>query len=77
MGHTAGEKASQEERTMSSKIDPEAAQPTTKQDFELNDRNPAVMNWGNEGGLVESPLGAESRVAQEGPAISPNTGLKY
>ena len=62
---------------MNKKIDPEAAQPTTRLDFDFSDRNPGVMSWGDEGGLMESPSGAESRMTPEGPAVSPDAGLKY
>ena len=62
---------------MSNKIDPEAANPTTKQDFDFSDRNPAVMSWGSGGGQQESPSPKESRVTPEGPAISPDAGLSY
>jgi len=62
---------------MSSKIDPEAAQPSTVQSFELSDRNPAVAEWGEGGGQVETPAASESRVTPEGAAVSPEAGLKY
>ena len=71
------ENLSKEEKTMSSKIDPEAAQPSTVQSFELSDRNPVVTEWGDAGGPVASPSAGEQRVTPEGPAVSPDTGLKY
>jgi len=72
MGHPTT--FSEEERTMSSKNDPEAARPTTVQSSDLSVRNKAVMRSGHEGGQVESPSSAESRVTPEGPAISPDAG---
>jgi hypothetical protein len=69
-----------EEGTMSGKIDPEAATPTTVQSFDLSDRNPAVTSWGGtgaEGGLIPSPAEGEQRVTRPGPAVSPDAGLKY
>jgi len=65
---------------MSDKIDPEAGKPTTVQAYEQSDRNPKVENWGGtdaEGGQIASPAEAESRVTPEGPAVSPDAGLKY
>jgi len=64
---------------MSGKIDPEAGQPTTRQAFELSDRNPVVGNWGGtdaEGGQVELPPAGAGRQTPEGPAVSPDAGLK-
>jgi hypothetical protein len=68
-----------EENTMSSTINPEAAQPTRTQAFEQSDRNPAVTNWGGtdaEGGQTPAPAASESRVTQPGPAPSANAGLQ-
>jgi hypothetical protein len=65
---------------MSEKIDPEAMQPSTEQAFFYSDRNPAVMNWGGtdaDGGQIASPAVSEQRVTPEGPAVSPDAGLKY
>jgi hypothetical protein len=62
------------------KINPEAAEPSTVQSFDLSDRNPAVTEWGGPeagGGQVESPGVDEQRVTPEGPAVSPDEGLKY
>jgi hypothetical protein len=64
---------------MSSAINPEAAQPSTTQAFEQSDRNPPVTDWGGtdaEGGPVNAPAAAESRVTQPGPSPSPNAGLQ-
>jgi hypothetical protein len=66
-----------EEMNMSSKIDPEAAQPTTIQSFEFSDRNPVVAEWGEGGGQIASPSVTESRVTPESPAVSPDAGLEY
>ena len=52
---------------MSTEINPEAMQPTTRQAFEQSDRNPAVANWGGtdaEGGQIETPASSDSRVTQ-------------
>lgn len=65
---------------MNSTINPEAAEPTTTQAFEESDRNPPVTNWGGtdaEGGPIPAPAMTEVRVTPDGPAISPNAGLKY
>jgi hypothetical protein len=65
---------------MSEKINPEAAEPTTVQSFDMSDRNPVVTEFGGPeagGGPVESPAAGEERVTPEGPAVSPNAGLKY
>jgi hypothetical protein len=65
---------------MSGKINPEAMQPSTVQSFFFSDRNPAVENWGGtdaEGAHIPSPSESEERVTPEGPAVSPNAGLKY
>lgn len=65
---------------MSGKIDPEAMEPATVQDFFYSDRNPAVEEWGGtdaEGGQIPSPAESEQRVTPESPAVSPNAGLKY
>jgi hypothetical protein len=62
---------------MSSKIDPEAAQPTTVQSFEFSDRNPVVAEWGEGGGVIASPSATESRVTPEGATVSPDAGMKY
>jgi len=64
---------------MSSGINPEAGQPTTRQWFEQSDRNPPVRSWGGtdtDGGQVASPAARESRVTQPGPAPSANAGLQ-
>jgi hypothetical protein len=64
---------------MSEKINPEAMEPSTEQSFFYSDRNPVVTEWGGTdavGGQIESPEPSE-RVTPEGPAVSPNTGLKY
>jgi hypothetical protein len=66
-----------EEANMSSKIDPEAGQPTTVQSFEFSNRNPVVMEWGGGGGVIASPSAAESRVTQESAAVSPDAGMEY
>jgi len=63
-----------------SKIDPEAAQPSTVQSFEFSDRNPAVTNWGGtdaEGGPIATPAAAEGRVSREGAAVPADAGLQY
>jgi hypothetical protein len=68
------------EETMSEKINPEAMEPSTEQSFFFSDRNPAVTEWGGTdavGGQIESPVPTEQRVTPEGPAVSPDTGLKY
>jgi hypothetical protein len=60
---------------MSSGIDPEAAQPATRQAFNQSDRNPAIINWGGteaEGGQIQAPAGSESRVTAM-PAGPPAT----
>lgn len=62
---------------MSGKIDPEAMEPSTVQSFEYSDRNPAVTEWGQGGGQLESPAEAEARVTPEGPAVPSDAGLKY
>jgi len=59
------------------KINPEAAQPSTVQDFAYSDRNPAVTGWGENGGQVETPAASEGRVTPEGAAVSPDAGLQY
>jgi len=54
---------------MSGKIDPEAAQPSTVQSFELSDRNPPVVNWGGtdaEGGQIEAPFAKEGAEEEKG-----------
>jgi len=63
---------------MNGKIDPEAARPSGTQSFELSDRNPVVNHFGGseaEGGQIEAP--AQGRMTPEGPAVSPDAGLKY
>jgi len=65
---------------MSEKINPEAAEPTTIQSANMSDRNPPVTSLGGtdaEGGLIASPASGEGRVTAEGPAVSPDAGLKY
>ncbi|HUO13631.1 MAG TPA: hypothetical protein VMX38_01495 [Verrucomicrobiae bacterium] len=62
---------------MSGKIDPEAMEPATTQAFDLSDRNPAVEEWGEGGGAIESPAADAGRATPEGKAISPDEGLKY
>jgi len=56
---------------MSSTINPETAQPTSRQAFEQSDRNPQVTNWGGteaSGGQMPAPASSESRVAPAGAA---------
>lgn len=63
---------------MSSLINPEAAEPTTTQDFGQSDRNPTV-NWSGteaDGGPIAAPDASASRVTPAGPAVSPNAGLQ-
>lgn len=65
---------------MSSEINPEAGQPATIQSFDQSDRNPAVTVFGGtevDGGQVPVPATTEIRMTPEGPAVSPNAGLKY
>ncbi len=64
---------------MSGKIDPGAAQPSTRQDFDLSDRNPVVNHLGGEGegGQIESPAPGATRVTPEALPVSPDAGLKY
>jgi len=65
---------------MSDKIDPEGAEPSTRQSFDLSNRTPVVTTWGGtdgEGGLIPAPAASEQRVTPEGPAVSPDAGLKY
>jgi hypothetical protein len=62
---------------MSRKINPEVMEPSTEQSFFLSDRNPAVTEWGEGGGQIASPAPSEQRVTPEGPAVSPDAGLKY
>jgi hypothetical protein len=62
---------------MSGKINPEAAEPSTVQAFDLSDRNPAVVEWGGGGGQIASPTMAEQRVTPEGPAVPEDAGLEY
>jgi hypothetical protein len=65
---------------MSEKINPEAAEPSTVQAFDLSDRNPVVTEFGGPeagGGPVESPGAEEERVTPEGPAVPADEGLKY
>jgi hypothetical protein len=65
---------------MSQKVNPEAAEPSTVQAFDLSDRNPVVNEFGGPeagGGLMESPGVEEERVTPEGPAVSEDEGLKY
>jgi len=65
---------------MSEKIDPEAATPSTRQSFELSDRNPVVTTFGgadSQGGQIESPALSEERVTPEGAVVPADTGLKY
>jgi hypothetical protein len=69
-----------QEGYMSGMIDPGAAQPSTRLDFELSDRNPVVNHFGGpeaEGGLVESPSAGAVRVTPEEPVVSPDAGSKY
>jgi hypothetical protein len=61
---------------MSEKINPEAEQPSTVQSFELSDRNPAVIEWGETGGQIAAPAADESRVTPEGPEDSPDAGVE-
>jgi hypothetical protein len=61
---------------MSNVIDPEAAQPSSRQGFEQSDRNPAVTSWGQDAsGPVMAPASAESRVSQSVLTPSPNAGV--
>ena len=63
---------------MSGGIDPEAAEPSSTQSFELSDRNPAVTYWNgtdSEGGQSPTPAASEMRVTQPGPPPSANAGL--
>jgi len=60
---------------MSSAINPEAAQPTSTQAFEQSDRNPAVTNWGADGGSFAAPAASESRVTSPGPEPSADARL--
>lgn len=64
---------------MSGKIDPGAAQPSERQEFQLSDRNPVVNHFGGEaeGGQIESPPAGAGRETPEGPAVPPDAGLKY
>ena len=64
---------------MSEVINPEAAQPSSRQDYGQSDRNPAVTDWGrtdSNGGLVSVPASSESRITPAGAAVSPNAGLQ-
>lgn len=63
---------------MSSAINPEAAQPSSGQAFEQSDRNAVVSNLigADNGGQIPTPLSADSRVTQPGPAVSPSVGLQ-
>ncbi|MGB6476975.1 MAG: hypothetical protein WBF04_23220 [Candidatus Sulfotelmatobacter sp.] len=65
---------------MSENINPEAMEPATIQSFEQSDRNPAVTVFGGtevDGGQVVVPAMTEVRVTPEGPAVSPDAGLRY
>lgn len=62
---------------MSEKIDPEAMRPASPQSFELSDRNPIVNEWGEGGGVVQTPSVSDSRVTPEGPEVPADAGLKY
>jgi hypothetical protein len=65
---------------MSGKVDPEAMKPSTVQAFDSSDRNPSVAHLGGTkalGGQIASPAESEERVTPEGPAVSPDAGLKY
>jgi hypothetical protein len=64
-----------EEMSMSGKIDPEAAVPTTIQSYEMSDRNPVVAEWGEGGGVMASPGTAAQRVTPGSPAVPANAGL--
>jgi hypothetical protein len=57
------------------KINPEAAQPSTIQSYEISDRNPAVGEWGEGGGLIATPAAAEGRVTPESPVVPADAGL--
>jgi hypothetical protein len=63
--------------SMSGKIDPEAAVPTTMQSYGMSDRNPVVTEWGEGGGAMASPGAAAQRVTPGSPAVSPDAGLQY
>ncbi len=61
---------------MSNAIDPEAAQPSSRQEFEQSDRNPSVTSFGTDAsGPVITPASAESRVSQSVPTPSANAGV--
>ncbi len=60
---------------MSSAINPDVAQPTSTQAFEQSGRNPAVTNWGADGGPLAAPAPSESRVTSPGPEPSADAGL--
>jgi hypothetical protein len=65
---------------MSEKINPEAAEPSGVQAFDLSDRNPVVNEFGGPeagGGLMESPGVEEERVTPEGRAVPADAGLGY
>jgi hypothetical protein len=64
---------------MSSTINPEAAQPSTRQGLEQSDRNPQVTKWGGtdaDGGQVPTPPASDSRMTQPGAAPSANARVK-
>jgi hypothetical protein len=75
---TIGERFDLRRQIMTGKIDPEAMEPSTMQPAVLSNRNPEVSWRGAEvdGGEI-SPAPSEQRVTPEGPAVSPDTGLKY
>jgi hypothetical protein len=62
---------------MSSKIDPEAGQPSTVQSCVFLDRKTGGGGLGGGGGVIASPSATESRVTPESPAVSPDAGMEY
>ena len=58
---------------MSGAINPELAEPSSRQAFEQSDRNPAITELGGadaDHGQVPSPSPSESRVTEPGPVAS-------
>ena len=55
-------------------IDPEAADPSTTQEFGFGERNSTVPHFG--GGQVPAPAASESGTTETGPAVSPDAGVK-
>jgi hypothetical protein len=61
---------------MSDAINPEAAQPSSRQGFEQSDRNPAVTSFGTDAsGPVIAPASSEGWATQSGAAPSANAGV--